>query len=352
MKKIITLLLIACLTLSLVGCGKIKDETTEYTLGMGTIVSLDNSDTASAQVDVIVAAVILDADGKIVNCTIDSSENKVRIADGVISPATFKTKMELGYDYGMKANDPDCDAEWFEQVHAFESYVVGMSGSEVAAIELRTRNTTEAHPGYVVAKDETLYASCSIQIIDIIQAVVKACYDEQAVKFMANKDFKVGVAIHSWIDEDNSIDAGSSEGVIAIYSEYASVAVDKNGKALAVINDGIQPKIYFGSEGEIVQSSYSATKRELKEDYNMVKNTSGKAIGEWYQQAAAFGEYCVGKTAKEIASIGTKERGDDSAYAKNIVASDSKLYAVCTIEITGLRDVTAQAASYALTPAN
>ena len=59
-------------------------------------------------------------------------------------------------------------------------------------------------------------------------------------------------------------------------------------------------------------------------------------------QAKAFEEYVVGKTGEEVAAIETVE--NDHGYS---VAADEALYASCTIQITGMMAVIAQAAEYA-----
>ena len=82
------------------------------------------------------------------------------------------------------------------------------------------------------------------------------------------------------------------------------------------------------------------TKRELGEDYNMVKYSD--ATLEWYQQAENFEAYCVGKTADEVRAIETTQ--NDDGYS---VTADETLYASCTMQITGMMAVLAQAADYA-----
>ena len=53
-------------------------------------------------VDATVAAVVLDANGKIVLCRIDVAQNKMDVTGGAVDTAkTFETKMELGSRYGM-----------------------------------------------------------------------------------------------------------------------------------------------------------------------------------------------------------------------------------------------------------
>ena len=95
MKKVISVLLLACMLLTLTACGSqpaapATDPTAEateapaaetaeaeYKLGMGVSVSLDSSDTNKAQVDATVATVVTDSEGKIVLCRIDCAQNKM-----------------------------------------------------------------------------------------------------------------------------------------------------------------------------------------------------------------------------------------------------------------------------------
>ena len=118
-------------------------------------------------------------------------------------------------------------------------------------------------------------------------------------------------------------------GSAKMYSTYAAVAVGADGKVLAAVYDEVQPEISFDALGEItLADDYSVlTKRELREDYNL---KGASPIGkEWYEQAGAFEDFVVGKTADEISSI-------DPA--------DADLLAGCTIDISGMTASTAKAA--------
>ncbi|MEI3062436.1 MAG: hypothetical protein V8S72_05625 [Oscillospiraceae bacterium] len=68
----------------------------------------------------------------------------------------------------------------------------------------------------------------------------------------------------------------------------------------------------------------------------------GNAIAEWDAQAQAFANYTVGKTADEVRAIETTQ--NDDGYS---VTADETLYASCTMQITGMMAVLAQAADYA-----
>ena len=338
MKKIFALVLVLVMALSLVSCGK-----EEYKLGMGVVVSTESSKTGNAQVDATVAAVVTDANGVIVACRIDVAQNKMNVADGAVeTEKTFETKMELGDRYGMAGKvDNDNDGvklEWYEQVKAFEKYVVGMTADEVAAMR------TQYVGGHWITTDpELLNAGCSMQITDFIQAVVKACDDRQAVAFKANpKKMTLGVAANSFVDAATKAATAEENGVVAMYSDFASAVVVK-GKIVATLNDAIQPKITINNAGEIVGTSYTNTKRELRLGYNMAGKVDANNDGvmlEWYEQSAAFSAHVVGMTADQVANMETAPN-----FMNYQMTTDSALLSAgCTIQITDIKAVVAEAA--------
>ncbi len=89
----------------------------------------------TAQVDSVAVAVVVDEDGKIVNCYIDTAQNKMGFtAEGkAVIKEDFQTKKELGEKYGMKAAS-GIGKEWDEQAAALEEYVIGKTAEEVAGI--------------------------------------------------------------------------------------------------------------------------------------------------------------------------------------------------------------------------
>ena len=146
-------------------------------VGMGIAVNMGSSAAGNAQVDATVATVVTDANGKIVACRLDVAQNKMNVADGAVDTAqTFKTKMELGSDYGMAGNPYSSDnngdgkvLEWDEQAKAFENYVVGKTADEVA------NTATQEVEGHVIAADDALLsAGCTIQISSICAVMAQA----------------------------------------------------------------------------------------------------------------------------------------------------------------------------------
>ena len=329
MKKFVAFLLLACMMLSLAACGS---SGAEYKLGMGVNLSTDSSKENNAQVDATVAAVVTDKDGKIVACRLDVAQSKMDVTGGAVDPAkTFKTKMELGDDYGMVAYG-NAIAEWYDQAKAFESYVVGKTAAEVEGIETVLNET-----GHNVATDAALLAGCTMDITAFKAAVVKACNDEKGATF-TGKDFTLGVAAITAADESTAA-TDSDDAVVKMYTEYAAAVVGKDGKILAALTDATQPKISADKNGQITGADFKGTKRELGADYGMV--AYGSAIAEWDAQAKAFADYTVGKTAAEVAGLETVESNGHN------VTTDETLFATCTMDISGMMAVIALAANYA-----
>ena len=356
MKKFFVILLCACMLFALVACtpaGNNDDASKEadYKLGMGVVVSMDSSKTGLAQVDATVATVVTDAEGKIVLCRVDVAQNKFDLtADFATESAkTFETKMELGSRYGMEGKvDNDGNGvklEWDAQAKAFETYCVGKTAAQIEAMELQEAN------GHQIAVDQTLLdAGCSMQITDFIAAVVKACKDEQGVSFKAVAGtFTLGLAAKTVANESTAVTADADANV-KMYTDFAA-AVVVDGKIVAALNDAIQPSITANANGEITGKNFKATKRELKEEYGMAPainygmdwNGDGKVL-EWYLQSAEFSKYVVGKTAADVKAMATKEV-EGKGYV--ISADDALLTAGCTIQITAIKAVMAQAVEYA-----
>ena len=333
MKKILASILVLCLMAALmapIALAEAPAEDMGYTLGMGISLNADSSKENNAQVDATVAAVVLDEEGKIVAAKIDVAQNKMDVTDGQVdTEKEFLTKAELGDDYNM-VKFSDATMEWYEQAANFEQYVIGKTAEEVEAIE------TKEDGEHLIAVDEELYAGCTISIGDFKEAVVKACNDDQAMKFAGAGSIKLGLAVIS--NAKDSVAATAEEdGVVKMYSEFAAVVIDDEGVIQAAVTDATQPQIKIDAAGEIVETAFNGTKRELKEEYGMSK------IGavEWYLQAAAFEEYAVGKSAEEPRATETREDGE------HIVAADETLYASVSISIEGMINVVAKAADNA-----
>ena len=255
MKKIFASMMAAAMVVSLAGCSNGNssesgssanseggsDNAAAYKLGMGVVTSTASSAAGNAQVDATVAAVILDADGKIVSCAIDVAQNKMDVTDGEVpedaASMTFKSKKEKLEEYGMKPASA-IGKEWYEQAEDFEAYVVGKTADEVAAIPVETTDN-----GHVVTTDETLKAGCTMSISALIDATVKACNDDGAADFTG--DAKLALTTSTSVDSATASAADGEDGTAAMYTSFATVAVDGEGKLAAVCYDEVQPKVTF-----------------------------------------------------------------------------------------------------------
>lgn len=147
----------------------------DFTLGVAAITAADESTAATDSDDAVVkmyteyAAAVVGKDGKILASLTDATQPKITAdKNGQITGADFKgTKRELGADYGMVAYG-NAIAEWDAQAKAFADYTVGKTAAEVAGIE-----TVESN-GHNVTTDETLYASCTMDISGMIAVIALA----------------------------------------------------------------------------------------------------------------------------------------------------------------------------------
>ncbi len=358
MKKILALVLALAMVATFAACGNNDASsdadnaaTAEYKLGMGIVVSLDSSKDktedkdATAQADATVATVVMDKDGKIVAADLDCAQTKVTVKDGKIvdkDKVDVRTKKEKKDEYNMLKYSAEgtCIAEWYEQAAAFAKYCVGKTASEVANIATAdTRND-----GYMRPTDADLAAGCTMDVTDFIAAFKAACEDAQAKTFKAAEGFKLGLDVETKVD--GSTDAGEKNATAQLYSTFGAIVVDKDGKTVAALVDEIQPKVEVDNAGKIVAKNYVNTKRNLKEDYNMLKySPEGTCIAEWYVQAADLTDYIAEKamTADQIKAIATADTRKDG-YMR---PTDADLAAVCTMQISGYQAVLANAVAAA-----
>ena len=348
---IVAAVLVVAVVLGIVLLGGSK----EYKLGMGAVAGSHNA----SQTNLTIATVVTDKDGKIVSCRIDVAQNKYSVKEVkndegevtgyAVNFSVLDSKRELKEDYKMKPASP-ISKEWYEQAEAFESWVVGKTGAEVAEL-LKKDNLVQSGTHWVTT-DEVLKAGCTIDVQDFRDAVVKACNDEQGVTFTADKEFTLGLAVNS---ADNSENKSSAKALdkytINLNVEFAaSVVID--GKVVATVNDAYQPTVVVDGKDEdnklIVKSANVGkvdgqgkdlgfmTKRELKEYYGMkaAKIDKGGSEGseEWYVQSATYSQYVIGKTASEIAGL---------------TLNDELMNAGCTIYIGGINAVVAESVTNA-----
>ena len=302
MKKAIALLLTLALSLSIGMLSASAEQGAGLKLGLYINTTLSQSSDAAdtdgnAQVDSDAAAVLVDANGKIVDLDIDAMQTKMPFTStgklGENFPTAPKTKRELGNDYGMAAVSKIGD--WDKQIEAFRVYAIGKTAAEVTgiAVDDSTRPT-----------GADLTAGCTMAIGSYIDVVASAIGNAQPVNTAATD--KVGLGITT--STDRSADAADGQdGQCEAYTYYAAVTVNADGIVTACRIDSTIGTVTFDATGKITAdvTARIATKQELGDAYNM---KSASSIGkEWNEQANAFADYVVGKTAAEIDGIAVDE---------------------------------------------
>jgi hypothetical protein len=141
------ILVITLVVLVLAGCAATGATKT----GLGHEISIAKSKDVSekdgakvngvAQADVMMCAVTVDANGKVVGIKIDTAQVKIAFdADGKIASdktVLGKTKVELGNDYGMKKASA-IGKEWFEQTAAIEKWMTGKTSEQIKNMKVAT----------------------------------------------------------------------------------------------------------------------------------------------------------------------------------------------------------------------
>ncbi|WP_297127113.1 hypothetical protein [uncultured Eubacterium sp.] len=271
-----------------------------------------NKSETALEIDSVCAAVLVDADGKIIDVKIDETQTKPDLKKDNGDVSDLRTKLEKKEDYGMKSTSP-IGKEWYEQVEAFEAWAKGKTAEEVKA--------GIGEDGY--ASDADLKAGCTIYANGFATVTAKAVENATDCGAKATDTLKLGMTTSKYYE--------SNETNLQYDTDYAIVTVDADGKVTSCIIDASQAKCTIADGKFTVEKGAFKSKKELGDDYAM---KSASPIGkEWYEQAAAYEQWCIGKTADEI----------KGCYGEDMSASDADLKAGCTITISAIADNTAKA---------
>ena len=137
---------------------------------MATVSPAEDDDDGRAEAAVTTCALLLDQEGKILSVTFDCVEAAAsyNTSGNVTWPDTYKSKKELGYDYGLKKYS-SIGKEWFEQVNALEAYCIGKTVSDVSSMQMKEENGKQEIPAAA-----ELTSSCTISCDQFIDALKKA----------------------------------------------------------------------------------------------------------------------------------------------------------------------------------
>ncbi len=301
--------------------------------GLGIVNSIEKSSNATAdaeglaEADSVIVALTIDSTGTIVDCAIDMAQSKVNFntSGELTTPldATFKTKDELGAEYGM-GKVSAIGKEWNEQAAAFAAYVIGKTVDDVKGIAV----DEEGH-----ATDSDLTASVTVHITDFTAAIEKAAANAMELGAMAGDKVKIATVTNIAKSANATADA---EGLAQVYSTYVAITQDASGVITSCVFDASQSNVNFDTSGMITTdlSVPPMTKDELGPEYGLGAVSSiGK---EWNEQAAAFAAYVTGKTVDEVKGIAVTEDGH---------AESADLTASVTIHIVDFIDLIEKAAA-------
>ena len=266
--------------------------------GLAIVTSISGSEDAKqADYDVTLVAVLVDDNGIIQDCIIDSIGTKVTFdATGTITSdlnAEIKTKNELGDSYGM-VSFGGAKYEWYKQAEALANFAVGKTVAELknGAID----ETGKAPAGSDLASSATIYLGGYVSAIEV--AV------NNAKHLGAQSGDTLKLSSISSIASSKS--AGEKDGTAQLDCDVVALT-EKNGVITSCYIDSLQAKVSFNATGKITTdlSAPVQTKNQLGDKYGMV--AWGGAKYEWNQQAASFAAYVTGKTAAEVAGIAVTE---------------------------------------------
>lgn len=310
-RKLFIPLVAAALVLPLASCGG----SDKVYFGLGSNASFN----ATAQTDVDLVAALFDKNGKVLDIKIDSLQVKVAsteadvvtlASDGYNDEAKtdIKSKHELKEDYRMKDTSASIGAieggaEWYEQAISFENWAVGKTLQEInAAVE-----------------KGSLVDGASIGTTIHVNMYTGALEKAYAAKFevKASAKAKVGVGMftthvskangHSGVQTDITVnglvlDGGKVAGSKFDVYQVPYTVAEVEGEFNVAVDT---------TKGQVNGTDSTVTSKEtLKYDYDM-KDTSaaiGKIEGgaEWFEQAASFQAWALGKTPAEIAALEVK----------------------------------------------
>ena len=247
--------------------------------------------------DLTIAAVVVDSNGVIVSCVIDSVPATVKFnTSGAITSdlnMSIPTKNELGENYGMVAWG-GAKYEWDVQVAAVAQYAVGKTVDQLKTGDINM-TTGKANDGTDLASSATIY------LAGYVYAIEAAVNNAKALGAQAGDT----LVLSTMNNVKSSVNATAAKaGTIQLDSDI--VALTKRGETVtSCYLDAVQAKVSVDATGKITLPEKVETKNELGDAYGMV--AWGGAKYDWNVQAASFASYITGKTASEIAGISVTE---------------------------------------------
>jgi predicted dinucleotide-binding enzyme len=315
---------------------------TDISINKSTGVSTDTSGktvNALAQADVVMCAVAIDEGNKVLNVKFDTAQVKINFDDkgNLVTDTSVKqlTKKELGDQYGMKKAS-GIGKEWNEQIAALETWMKGKTVDQVKAMKTKQ---TDKESG--VPDEADLTSSVTISVDVFLRAFDKAAKSAKDYGMAPTGTTTTGLGCiidvakskGAAVENGKPTDAVGQADVMIV-----AVTLDSTGKIAGAVIDETQQKVNFNAQGVLTTdvSAVQKSKVELGDQYGM-KKASG--IGkEWYEQAAAFQTWMVGKTADQVKGMKVTSGGDHPG-----VPQEADLTSSVTISVTSILEALAKA---------
>ncbi len=295
------------------------DQTAAWRTGLGILTETTDQD-RTGKINTIAAAVLLDAEGKLVDVQLDELEVNIS-ADGngaVTMPTDYRTKRQRGDDYPLAAVS-SLKKSWAEQADAFAEYLKGMTPEQLSKLE----TDEDGKP-----KDADLLSGCTIAVDRYRDAIEKACANAEALGAAKGDTLALGIEA----DNGSSSVTATDDKDVNAQLDFTAVAltVDSDGRVTSAVGDMTEPAMTVSADGGVSAPDSVRSKLEQGDEYGM--RQASKLGKEWYEHSEGFCDYLKGKTAAEIADIPTD-------------GSDADLAALCTISIDDLQKAAGKALS-------
>lgn len=333
MKRVIAFLLsISCILslCALSGCGTKK----QMKLGIGLHSYIESTSSANegsygmARAMVAVAAVVFDADGKILKCSLDLCENPLRYSSAgkPVKSSDLLSDYQKGDKLEINTTETE-NKQWYKQADLFAGLVVGKTVSEVSDLVVNDSYGNE----------EVLKAGCYIEIADFAIAINKAV--SYSVSLDQVKNFKLALGVQQ-SQVSGTAATAEKNGKNTFETSAVGMVLTKGGKVLSAFSDVSRVFVNFDQTGTCTSSAGNAisSKRQLGTNYGTATSSNDRnqdgVIKEWYEQADVFDAMLIGKKASAI-----KKMVNEKGYG-----SDELQKAGCTVYVSDMVKAAVKAA--------
>lgn len=297
--------------------GASSTQNAAWRTGLG-ILTETTDEARTGKINTVAAAVLLDAEGKIIDVTFDELDVSIAAdGNGVVSmPTDFRTKRQKGDDYPLAAAS-SLKKGWTEQADAFADYLKGMTAEQTSHLETDEDGKS---------KDADLLSGCTIAVDRYRDAVEKACANAEVLGAAKGDQLGLGIEVENAASDVTATDDKDVNAQLDV--TIVALTTDSDGRVTSAIGDMVEPALTVMADGGVTAPDEVRSKLEQGDDYGMRGASSlGK---EWYEHSEGFCSYLKGKTAAELAHIPAD-------------GSDADLAALCTIDITDLQKAAAKA---------